>query len=58
MDARALVDKLRTVKDWLNDGKCCGQLDRDGVCAAPACIFGEACKWLHEAADAIERIEP
>jgi hypothetical protein len=46
---------LRTGKSWLNGGECCGQKDTDGICAAPACIMGDALKWFHRAADEIER---
>jgi 3-dehydroquinate dehydratase len=47
-----LVKRYRNSREWLNDGECCG--DSDGVCAAPACIFGEAVKELNNAADRIE----
>ena len=41
-------------KNWLNNSECCGQVDGDGVCAAPACIFGDACKAIDELMDALE----
>jgi hypothetical protein len=50
-----LTQTLRTAKQWLNGGECCGQVDSAGICAAPACIFGDACKWMYRAADEIER---
>jgi hypothetical protein len=46
---------LRSGKQWLNGGECCGQKDSAGTCAAPACIMGEALKWFHRAADELER---
>jgi hypothetical protein len=49
-----LVKRYRNSREWLNDGECCGDKDSDGVCAAPACIFGEAVKELQNAADRIE----
>ena len=52
----ATVKSLRSAKDWLNDGECCGQKDSDGVCAAPACTFGTALRWFHKAADEIEAL--
>lgn len=51
-----IVQRLRDARNWLNDGECCGDKDSDGICAAPACIFGEALKELYEAADEIERL--
>lgn len=50
-----LVDVLRAGKNWLNGSSCCGQKDSVGTCAAPACIFGEALKYFHLAADEIDR---
>jgi hypothetical protein len=55
MNAAPITQTLRSAKRWLNGGECCGQKDSDGVCAAPACIFGEACKWFSRAADELER---
>ena len=52
-----LVKRYRNSREWLNDGECCGDKDSDGVCAAPACIFGEAVKELQNAADRIEKLE-
>ena len=52
-----LVERLRAANTWLNEGDCCGQLDASGTCMAPACIFGEALKMAHEAADRIEQLE-
>jgi len=52
-----LVKRYRNSREWLNDGECCGDKDSDGVCAAPACIFGEAVKELQNAADHIEKLE-
>ena len=52
-----LVKHYRNSREWLNDGECCGDKDSDGVCAAPACIFGEAVKELQNAADRIEKLE-
>ena len=52
-----LVKRYRNSREWLNDGECCGDKDSDGVCAAPACIFGEAVKELQIAADRIEKLE-
>jgi hypothetical protein len=49
-----LVKRYRNSREWLNDGECCGDKDSDGVCAAPACIFGEAVKEFQNAADRIE----
>lgn len=51
---RELADKLKSARDWLGDGKCCGQIDSAGVCCAPACIFGEALKWMFIAGDEID----
>lgn len=51
-----IVIWLRNSKHWLNDGECCGQKDNAGICAASACIFGEAVKEFHRAADSIEEI--
>jgi hypothetical protein len=51
-----IVRWLRNSKHWLNDGECCGQKDSAGICAAPACIFGEAVKEFHNAADFIEEM--
>ena len=50
-----LVDVLRAGATWLNGSRCCGQKDSGGTCAAPACIFGEAIKYFHLAADEIDR---
>ena len=52
-----LVKRLRNSRSWLNGGECCGDKCSDGICAAPACIFGEAVKELYEAADRIEGLE-
>jgi hypothetical protein len=52
-----LVKRYRNSREWLNDGECCGDKNSDGVCAAPACIFGEAVKELQNAADHIEKLE-
>jgi len=51
-----LVQRLREGKNWLNEGRCCGDVDSNGVCAAPACIFGDALKEFSEAADALEHM--
>lgn len=49
------VTRLRDARKWFNnDGQCCGQVDCVGICAAPACIFGEALKEFGRAADCIE----
>lgn len=48
------VKRLRDARNWFDDGRCCGQLDSSGTCAAPACIFGEALKEFFLAADRIE----
>jgi hypothetical protein len=50
------IRQLRSGKEWLNDGRCCGQVCSDGVCCAPACLFGEALKYFHKSADAIEKL--
>lgn len=52
-----MVERLRDARSWLNNGDCCGDKDSAGICAAPACIFGEALKELYEAADRIEALE-
>jgi len=52
-----LVKRYRNSREWLNDGECCGDKDSDGICAAPACIFGEAVKELQNAADCIEKMQ-
>jgi hypothetical protein len=52
-----LVKRYRNSREWLNDGECCGDKDSDGICAAPACIFGEAVKEFQNAADRIEKLE-
>ena len=52
-----LVEKLSKANDWLNDGECCGQRDKDGVCAAPACLRGTAVRWLQKAADEISDLQ-
>ena len=52
-----LVKHYRNSREWLNDGECCGDKDSDGICAAPACIFGEAVKELQNSADRIEKLE-
>lgn len=49
-----IVAWLRNGALWLNGGECCGQKCNDGVCMAPACIWGEELDLLHRAADAIE----
>ena len=49
------VTRLRDARKWFNDGQCCGQVDSAGICAAPACIFGEALKEFSQAADRIEK---
>ena len=51
------VARWRNSREWLNGGECCGDKDSDGICAAPACIFGEAVKELQLAADRIETLE-
>lgn len=51
------VKRLRNSREWLNEGECCGDTDSVGICAAPACIFGEAVKELQLAADRIEKLE-
>lgn len=51
-----IVKRLRAANTTLNEGDCCGQLDASGTCTAPACIFGEALKMTHDAADEIERL--
>lgn len=51
------VTRWRNSREWLNGGECCGDKDSDGICAAPACIFGEAVKELQLAADRIEKLE-
>jgi len=51
------VARWRNSREWLNDGECCGDKDSEGICAAPACIFGEAVKELQLAADRIEKLE-
>jgi hypothetical protein len=51
------VARWRNSREWLNGGECCGDKDSDGICAAPACIFGEAVKELQLAADRIEKLE-
>lgn len=48
------VTRLRDARKWFNDGQCCGQVDSAGICAAPACIFGEALKEFSRATDRIE----
>ena len=49
------VTRLRDARNWFNEGKCCGQVDSVGTCAAPACIFGEALTEFFKAADLIQR---
>lgn len=51
------VKRLRNSREWLNNGECCGDKDSEGICAAPACIFGEAVKELQLAASRIEKLE-
>jgi hypothetical protein len=51
------VARWRNSCEWLNGGECCGDKDSDGICAAPACIFGEAVKELQLAADRIEELK-
>ena len=34
-------------------GECCGQRDGDGVCAAPACLYGDALMLVHCIRDAL-----
>jgi hypothetical protein len=51
------VARWRNSREWLNDGECCGDKDSEGICAAPACIFGEAVKELQLAASRIEKLE-
>jgi len=53
-EREAVVKWLNNAARWLNDGECCGQKCSDGVCAAPACIWGDELKLLHSVADAIE----
>ena len=55
-ESAATIKILRSAKDWMNDGECCGQKDCDGVCAAPACTFGTALLWFHKSADEIEAL--
>lgn len=52
-----LVTRLRDSRNWFNRGQCCGQVDSLGICAAPACIFGEALKEFHQAAARIAELE-
>ena len=54
----AIVSWLRQGSMWLNGGECCGEKCSDGVCAAPACLWGEELKLLHRVADLIERGPP
>lgn len=49
-----IVAWLNSAARWLNGGECCGQKCSDGVCAAPACIWGDELKLLHSVANAIE----
>lgn len=49
-----IVAWLRDGARWLNGGECCGQKDSDGVCLAPACIWGQELGLMHDIADAIE----
>ena len=51
-----ILERLRSSREWLNGGECCGDKDSEGICAAPACIFGEALKELYAAADEIEKL--
>jgi hypothetical protein len=51
-----ILERLRSSREWLNGGECCGDKDSEGICAAPACIFGEALKELYAAAEEIERL--
>ena len=51
------IHELRTGKEWLNGGECCGDVDIGGQCAAPACVFDEALKYFYKSADAIEKLE-
>lgn len=51
-----IVERLRNARAWVYGGMCCGMSDDTQTCAAPACPFGDACKWCAEAADEIERL--
>ena len=49
-----VVAWLNNASIWLNGGECCGQKCSDGVCCAPACIWGDELKLLHSVATALE----
>lgn len=40
--------------DEILGGECCGDVDSQGVCASPACLYGETRKLVHAISDMIE----
>ena len=36
---------IQEVRNKLRE-KCCGEVDQDGICMAPACRLGECLKWF------------
>ena len=50
------VIHLRKAREWIGGGKCCLQIDSAGICASPACIFGEALEEFNKAANEIEQL--
>lgn len=51
-----IIHELRSAKEWVNNGNCCGERDSSGHCAAPACTWGSVLRTMHAAADEIERL--
>ncbi len=51
-----IVARFKNARNWINGGRCCGQVDSAGICAAPACIFGDAARELDKAAVEITRL--
>ncbi len=53
----SLVEELSLIRVWIQQGECCGELDSNGVCMAPACTFGDMLKTLEAVANRIEELE-
>lgn len=54
---REKLESLKKSREWFHDSlpNCCGELDSDGVCFAPACSRGEALGSIDDMIDLLEK---
>lgn len=56
-DLRALAARCEAAqRDHKNKSSCCGERDGCGTCCAPACMFGDVQRALHDSAAALRAI--